>query len=174
MRARLQKILLFCLNCFVLSHALGFVTSVYASSTHSLFGLTFSIISYSQFENSPTTNLCVFDQSGLHQRFVDYAQSQRFLYTISLVNSAQWSQKSCDIVFFADQTPQQQQQLINTRRKPQLLSFSQHNLECEVGSSFCLYTKKDQSSAFKVNLDSLTHSKVRVDPRVLLLAKNSE
>ncbi|MFX7253454.1 YfiR family protein, partial [Acinetobacter baumannii] len=54
-----------------------------------------------------------------------------------------------------------------------LLSLSINNPECEVGSIFCLYNQNNYTT-FKVNLDALSHSKVHIDPRVLLLAKNAE
>ncbi|MFW2735488.1 YfiR family protein, partial [Acinetobacter baumannii] len=48
-----------------------------------------------------------------------------------------------------------------------------NNPESEVGSIFCLYNQNNYTT-FKVNLDALSHSKVHIDPRVLLLAKNAE
>ena len=68
---------------------------------------------------------------------------------------------------------QEEQKIIHSQRQDPPLSFSSTNQACEIGSAFCLYTRNN-STAFKVNLDSLSQSKVRVDPRVLLLAKAVE
>jgi hypothetical protein len=43
-------------------------------------------------------------------------------------------------------------------------------MECAVGSAFCLQISNDQAG-FKVNLDSLARSGVRVHPNVLQLAR---
>lgn len=174
MLIKLQEITTFSLKFIFLTYILSCNNITFANSTHNLYGLTFSIISYSQFENQTSTHLCVLDQAQVYQKFVDYAKAAQYRYSISLVSSEQWAQTACDIVFFADHSPQQQQQLLNSAAKSHILSFSQSNTECEIGSSFCLYRKKDQTSTFKVNLDSLARAKIRVDPRVLLLARASE
>ena len=80
----------------------------------------------------------------------------------------------CDAVFFTQTPANTQQQLLNQSLNPAILSFSTNNSECEIGSSFCLFSAKSGHTLFRVNLDSLARSKIHVDPRVLLLAKNPE
>ena len=83
------------------------------------------------------------------------------------------SLSSITVVYFTTTTPQQQQNLIQAYPSRSLLSLSINNPACEIGSIFCLYNKKT-SSTFKINLDALSYSKVHIDPRVLILAKNTE
>ncbi|HFD6702485.1 TPA: YfiR family protein, partial [Salmonella enterica] len=42
-----------------------------------------------------------------------------------------------------------------------------------IGSAFCLIINNDEVK-FSVNLDSLAHSGVRVNPEVLMLARNQK
>ena len=51
-----------------------------------------------------------------------------------------------------------------------ILSISENDSECSAGSAFCLLIDGDQAS-FKVNLDALARSGVRVHPNVLQLAR---
>ncbi|EOI7245511.1 YfiR family protein, partial [Salmonella enterica subsp. enterica serovar Anatum] len=49
----------------------------------------------------------------------------------------------------------------------------EQNTECIMGSAFCLIINNDEVK-FSVNLDSLSHSGVRVNPEVLMLARNQK
>ena len=95
-------------------------------------------------------------------------------FTASLIHSSELRTRECDAVFFSNTTASTEQTLINTSLNPSILSFSSNNNECEIGSAFCLSTNKAGNTIFKVNLDSLAQSKIHIDPRVLLLAKNSD
>ena len=75
----------------------------------------------------------------------------------------------CDVIYFGNISPADQQKVIATRQNHPILTISEDN-DCEIGSSFCLQTTSSPIT-FLVNLDSLTRSGVRVDPNVLLLGK---
>jgi hypothetical protein len=75
----------------------------------------------------------------------------------------------CDVIYFGNVSPADQQKVIATRQNRPILTISEDN-DCEIGSSFCLQTTSSPIT-FLVNLDSLTRSGVRVDPNVLLLGK---
>ena len=89
------------------------------------------------------------------------------------VNAKDFPKTECHVVYFSTTSPQQQQSLIQSYPSRSLLSLSTNNLACEIGSIFCLYNQNTLST-FKVNLDALSYSKVHIDPRVLILAKNTE
>ncbi|TCM63280.1 uncharacterized protein DUF4154 [Acinetobacter calcoaceticus] len=147
---------------------------VFANSTHNIFVTTFSILSYAQW--NPATSiptLCVIDNADLAEQFKNVTAQQRYKYQIQSINLNHLVKTSCQAIFFSTFTPQQEQNILNKQLHTPILSFSSNNTECEVGSTFCLYKKK-QLTSFKVNLDSLAQSKVRVDPRVLLLANSTE
>ncbi|WP_234293130.1 YfiR family protein, partial [Klebsiella aerogenes] len=48
--------------------------------------------------------------------------------------------------------------------------IAEQNTDCSFGSAFCLLINDDRVR-FSVNLDVLTHSGVRVNPDVLMLAR---
>ena len=76
----------------------------------------------------------------------------------------------CDVIYFGDVKPEEQQKIIATRQNHPILVLSESNPSCELGSSFCLDTETFPIT-FVVNLDSLARSGVHVNPNVLLLGK---
>ena len=145
----------------------------FADSKHNFYVLTLSILSYSKWENVNTPTLCVIDNPSITTTFQAYIQQLSYNYRVQTVNIKDFSRSHCQAVYFSTTPPQQQQSLIQNYPYHSLLSLSINNPECEVGSIFCLYNQSNHTT-FNVNLDALSHSKVHIDPRVLLLAKNAE
>lgn len=148
----------------VLSHAL---------STQSFEVTTFSILSYANWKTIVTTpTLCVVDNPALATQFKTVQQQNGHKYNIIASSLNTLDKSSCNILFFSTLSPKAEQKVLNSYNTPPL-SFSSNNITCEIGSSFCLYRKK-QHTSFKVNMSSLSETAVHVDPRVLLLAKSME
>ncbi|RZG43706.1 YfiR family protein [Acinetobacter wuhouensis] len=143
-----------------------------ADSSHNIFTMTLSILSYAKLKN-PNPELCVVDNPTYANQFSSYIKPNKSLFNVNAIHSSELKNQHCDAVFFSNTSAQTEQLLINKSLNPLILSFSSSNLECEIGSVFCLSTNKAGNTIFKVNLDSLAQSKVHIDPRVLLLAKNS-
>lgn len=143
-----------------------------ANSSHNIFVMTLSILSYTKW-NTSTPELCVVDNLNYASQFSNYIKTNKSPFNVHAIHSSELKTQYCDAVFFSNTTAQTEQTLINKSFNPSILSFSSSNTECEIGSVFCLSTNKSGNTIFKVNLDSLAQSKVHVDPRVLLLAKNS-
>jgi len=76
----------------------------------------------------------------------------------------------CDVIYFGDVKPDEQQKMIAARQNHPILVLSENNPSCEIGGSFCLDTETSPIT-FVVNLDSLARSGVHVNPNVLLLGK---
>lgn len=161
-----RKALYLCVLLFISN-----ITS--ANSSQNIFLMTLSILSYAKW-SSNTPQLCIIDNQNYANQFANYIKNSRSPFIISAINAVDLKSKHCDAVFFSNTTPQSEQLLIDKSLNPAILSFSANNTECELGSSFCLLTNKSGRTYFKVNLDSLTQSKIHVDPRVLLLAKSSD
>lgn len=127
------------------------------------------IVSYTRWPQHQTMpKLCIFSSSSFADVLAD--QSNNFYHSL-IVNSVQEALISaCDGIYFGKESPQQQLQLIEQYKAQPLLLISEQNVQCTVGSSFCLNITDTQVS-FSVNLDSLTRSGVRVSPDVLLLAR---
>lgn len=145
----------------------------YASSSHNFYELALSILSYSKWSNTTRPTICVIDNSEAAAQFQVNIRQLAYDYQVQPINVRDFVKTDCHVVYFSTTSPQQQHNLIQSHPSRSLLSLSTNNPACEVGSIFCLYNKKTFST-FKVNLDALSDSKVHIDPRVLLLAKNTE
>lgn len=165
----MKKILLISGLMFFLS-----LNTTLANSTYNVYVITLSILSYSQLPNTKDTNLCVVNNPTAHTQLQNYINELHYRYSVKTVTEDRVHTSQCNAVFFSSTSPQQQQDLLNTNQGQGILSFSTNNIDCEIGSTFCLYSTRSSSTSFKVNLDSLSRSKIRVDPRVLLLAKRAE
>ncbi|WP_244175477.1 YfiR family protein [Xenorhabdus vietnamensis] len=81
--------------------------------------------------------------------------------------------EKCDAIYYGQIEPQLQQQVANRQNGKPLLTISENNPNCEIGSAFCLNINNTQAT-FSLNLDILTRSGVRVHPNVLQLARKVE
>lgn len=147
-------------------------SSIYAISTHDVFETTFSIFSYTKWDTVPPITICIVDNPKLTQQFKAATTQNKHHYTIEAIESKNINQKNCDALLFSSMTPQQEAKTINNIQKSSVLTLSLNNEACEIGSAICLY-KRDQHTAFKVNMTSLSKSKIHIDPRVLLLTKKA-
>lgn len=158
----------FCLGTLLLISSLS-----YASSNQNIYIMTLSIMSYVNWSNS-VPNFCIIDNPSISNEFAQTASSKKFNLNILNATSSNLADKNCDAIFFTKSSPLEEQKIINASKIPPALSFSTNNVDCEIGSTFCLFNSKAGKSSFRVNLDSLAKTKVHIDPRVLLLAKRSE
>ncbi len=76
---------------------------------------------------------------------------------------------TCDGFYFGSESPTEQSELTRRYGPRPLLLIAEQNTDCSIGSAFCLIINDDRVR-FSVNLDVLTHSGVRVNPDVLMLA----
>ncbi len=77
---------------------------------------------------------------------------------------------TCDGFYFGSESPTEQSELTRRYGPRPLLLIAEQNTDCSIGSAFCLIINDDRVR-FSVNLDVLTHSGVRVNPDVLMLAR---
>ncbi|SPL72593.1 YfiR family protein [Acinetobacter stercoris] len=147
--------------------------SSFAYSPHNIYITTLSILSYVHWKD-PTPNVCVVDNANATTQLRNFSKQLQYNYTIGSVRLESVSKENCDAVFFTNTSPEVQQQFLLKNTNALILSFSTNNNDCEIGSAFCLFTTKNGNTSFKINLDTLSRSRVHVDPRVLLLAKNAE
>lgn len=157
----------------LLAFIVALSSQTYANSTHNIYLMTLSILSYVKW--SPATpTLCVIEDANATQQLNQSIRPQIDKVKIESINYNEIETNHCDAVLFSQSTPQLEQKLINKSLNRKILSFSRNNTDCEIGSVFCLYASRNGNTLFKVNLDSLAKSRIHIDPRVLLLAKNSE
>lgn len=76
----------------------------------------------------------------------------------------------CDAVYIGKLTSDERSRLFASLAERPVLSISESDDPCTVGSLFCLRVSDDQVS-FEVNLDSVARSGVRIHPSVLQLSR---
>lgn len=76
----------------------------------------------------------------------------------------------CDAVYIGKLTGEERSRLFTSLTGRPVLSISESDDQCTVGSLFCLRVSDDQVS-FEVNLDSVARSGVRIHPSVLQLSR---
>lgn len=114
--------------------------------------------------------LCVFS-SARHLNFPASPTANSLPFSVIYLNSDnELASNRCDAIYFGDQTPQQQTELLAMEPGKAVLSLAENNPDCAVGAAFCLIFNADHPM-FSVNLDSLSRSGVRVSPDVLLLSR---
>lgn len=132
------------------------------------------IVSYTRWPAlSGPPRLCIFASS----RFADVlndnsARSLPYLPVIIRTEQEALAAR-CDGFYFGSESPAYQVELTNKYSSKALLLIAEQNTECIIGSAFCLIINNDEVR-FSVNLDSLSRSGVRVNPDVLMLARNQK
>ncbi|MDO4223455.1 MAG: YfiR family protein [Acinetobacter sp.] len=151
----------------VFSLLMGFASSVQASSDQH-FQKIVNILNYSNLPK--TAHICVVKDIPTGSALSTYLRTNKFTYQAKHVTEESLLKSSCQVIYFPNTAPSVQNKLINAYPTP-ILTISERNIDCEVGSAFCLYIRNN-AVAVKVNLNRLSSSKVKIDPRVLhLLSK---
>lgn len=129
------------------------------------------IISFTHWQNlNKPPELCVFT-SARHLSLPENSAAAAATFTVVyLTGAGDLASHRCDALYFGDQTPRQQVDIIEQLKGKAVLTLAENNTECAVGAAFCLIFQPDHTH-FSVNLDSLARSGVRVNPDVLLLSR---
>ncbi|WP_052284536.1 YfiR family protein [Kluyvera genomosp. 1] len=133
------------------------------------------IVSYTRWPSiSGSPKLCIFATSQYLQALSVTAEESTLPYIPVVVRTPQEALVArCNGIYFGTESPEKQVELINQFQHQPLLLISERNSECIIGSAFCLITNEPRIR-FSVNLDALSRSGVRVNPDVLMLARNKQ
>ena len=125
------------------------------------------IVSYTRWPSlSGQPKLCIYATSHYtHALSGDEGHSELPYTPVIVRNDQEALAATCDAIYFGSESPAKQGRA--------LLLISEQNPECVIGSAFCLIIDRGQVR-FAVNLDALTRSGVRVNPDVLMLARNKQ
>ena len=145
-----------------------------ATPSHNYYTLTLSILSYGRWDDNKNLNLCVIENENITKKFQSYVKQYGYFYKVKNLNRNEISKNSCQVLYFDSLHNFVQFKATNNICLPtNTLTFTEDELSCESGSSFCLY-KKGSQPTFNTNLDALSRTNIHIDPRVLLLSKNLE
>ncbi|VEA62483.1 Uncharacterised protein [Serratia plymuthica] len=144
-----------------------------ANRTHAVTTVVVGIISYARWPSEPKPiRLCVTAPTQYAEGLFDPIllsaprpiKAERVPFDSPLLSTG------CDVIYLGNINAGQKQNFIQSIRGHSILSISENDDECSAGSAFCLQIDGNQAS-FKVNLDALARSGVRVHPNVLQLAR---
>ncbi|MBB1200547.1 YfiR family protein [Enterobacteriaceae bacterium 89] len=143
-----------------------------AGSDNAVRDIVSGIVSYTRWPalNGPPV-LCVFASSPYTTAFSQNAASTTTYKTVIVQNEQDALSAQCNALYFGRESAEQQQQILNRFQNTPLLTIAEQNAECIIGSAFCLRVNSERVT-FSVNLDALSRSGVRVNPDVLMLARN--
>ena len=145
--------------------------TTHAAQPKNIANTIFSILSYVNLETKSPL-ICTINNPSLSGQLVKNKLPQS-KYQLKNINTTDIKKSNCNVIIFSTVSPKEEQSILNSYVNFPTLSISTNNISCEEGSAICLYQNKDQIS-FKINLESVNQSKIAIDPRVLLLAKESE
>ncbi|MCK8144465.1 YfiR family protein [Citrobacter sedlakii] len=132
------------------------------------------IVSYTRWPAlSAPPRLCIFTSSRFVSVLGDSDDTSLPYQPVIIRNEQEALAARCDGVYFGNESPAAQVELANKYPSKALLLIAEQNAECIIGSAFCLIIQNNDVR-FAVNLDSLAHSGVRVNPDVLMLARNKK
>lgn len=135
--------------------------------------MVLGIISYSRWPTPPPViRLCVIAPTNYAEELFNPALMQ----TAHPIKTQRYSlpdaslASNCDVAYLGNMGEQQRQELATQLSGYPILTISENYVECTLGSAFCLLLE-DKQASFKVNMDALARTGVRVHPNVLQLAR---
>lgn len=133
--------------------------------------ITANILTYSRWPTSPSTiRLCSVGPSTLGARLANRRLSNGRLLTTSRVSSSEVNSDRCDAVLIGRVTLSERTTIIRGIAGRPILSLIDGDSQCLSGAMFCLRAAS-HGVTFDLNIDAVSRSLVRVDPRVLALAR---
>jgi len=130
------------------------------------------ISSYARWPTAhPELMICVVGRAKYADALLDgSASSPGLRFKAQQLSSGAPVTLDCHIVYIGTTSDAEREKLFGQITGRPILSISEPNISCSVGSMFCLKFKESQL-VFDVNLDSIARSGLRVHPNVLQLAK---
>ncbi|EFE97694.1 YfiR family protein [Serratia odorifera] len=159
------------------SHARPNAVDPLQTRTHAVTTIVVGIISYARWPSEPNPiRLCVTAPTRYAAGLFDpvLLGAPHPIKTLSLPFDSPALSSSCDVIYLGDVSHAQRQDFIHRIAGHSILSISENDVECSAGSAFCLQNMDSDRVGFKVNLDALARSGVRVHPNVLQLARKQE
>jgi hypothetical protein len=140
-------------------------------SAESVASLVGGIISYSRWPTQPRpVRLCL---AGATRYALRISEAQRTAGQSLMIRSlgSLASPATCDVLYIGAMRPAAQRRMIAAARSQPIVSIIEDDPHCRSGAMFCLVPAH---GTFRLNLDAVSRSEVRIDPRVLRIASGEE
>lgn len=129
------------------------------------------ILTYARWPNElRTVRLCIVGTSPLSSRIANRRLVNGQSLAPSRITAAEWVPDRCDAVYLARITATERTTILRSLANRPILSMTDSDPQCIYGSMFCLRSVSG-GVTFDLNIDAVSRSQVRVDPRVLALAR---
>lgn len=159
----------------MLSVPCGFAIGGTLSETDkSVRSIVSGIVSYTRWPAlSGKPNLCIFASSHYVGALSNPGPDILPYTPVIIHDDREVSSADCHALYFGSESQPHQLELSQALHARPLLLIAEQNPQCLTGSAFCLIIDSARVR-FSVNLDVLSRSGVRVDPDVLMLARNTK
>lgn len=133
------------------------------------------IIGYSRWPATPQPiRLCIAGPSPLTARLTDRTVPSGRTISVTTQSVAAVSTASCDAVIIGRASGEEQAQLVRRFAGAPVLTMTTADIACDSGIMFCFRRSDAGGMTFDLNIDAVSRSSVRVDPRVLSLSRSLE
>lgn len=145
------------------------VASISSAKNDEYYKTILRILAYSDVGSS--AQICVVNNATVAQNFQTFLTRQQSTYSVTAVSPANFKNASCQVAYFSNLSDREENRLIRNYPKQRLLSISDNNPQCELGSGICLSKGTNRPVVIDFNLDSLTRSQVKIQSQVLHIFK---
>lgn len=168
-------LLVFCLTCAaaVIAQTASSPSSTMHSRTQAVTNVVLGIVSYTQWPvRLSRLQLCVLAQPLYAGELLhgERMSGDKKIVARSMAIDDPDLGRDCNVVYLGAITAAQRLDIFERLSGHHVLSISEADPTCAAGSMFCLYVEEPDKVRFKINLDSVARSGLRIDPHVLLLS----
>jgi hypothetical protein len=129
-----------------------------------------SIVSYTRWPERPARiQLCVVGPAAYADRFNTVTLAGGPAVNVVQVAPARVAASQCNVLYFGQLSPGQLREQTDWARGRAILTIAEADAGCRAQAMFCLQYE-DSGLTFDLNVDAVSRSGLRVDPRVLRLA----
>ena len=132
------------------------------------------ILTYAHWPVEPRSiRLCMIGTTTMGARIANRTLVNGQQLVASRVTAAEFDPQRCDAVYLGRTSVAERTTIIRSLANRPILSMTDSDPQCLYGSMFCLrsVTSGAAGVTFDLNIDAVSRSRVRVDPRVLALAR---
>ncbi len=132
--------------------------------------LVASVVEYSRWpRNRPVVRLCLVGPSDHTGAIGERPVSRgRTLQPVTIA-SANASAANCDVIYIGRLVREERQRLVASVQGEAVLTIAEDDPACRNQAMICLLFEANELS-FRINLDAVSRSQVRIDPRVLRMS----
>lgn len=150
------------------------IGSTLSETDKSVRSIVSGIVSYTRWpvlSGQPT--LCIFASSHYVEALSSEGPDALPYLPVIIHDDREALSANCNALYFGSESPTHQLKLSQAFHTRPLLLIAEQNPQCLTGSAFCLIIDSARVR-FSVNLDALSRSGIRVNPDVLMLARNTK